>query len=101
MPRKATRATDRRPGLMASLSPSTAATMEAHQRPNIARFLSSRHIGLGSIFAGRNFVVPTPVLVFVRDGCRLTGGDLFLRRMLRDFAGQFLARTAVAEDTIY
>ena len=39
--------------------------------------------GLGSIIAARNFVVPVPLLVLIRDVGRVSRDDLFLRRALR------------------
>src|SRR6266849_7630100 len=94
-PHKAVGATDRRPGLTASLSPSR---LRGTLLPGPGSLLSSRDIGVGPIFAGGNFVVPSPVFVFVRDGRRLPGDDLFLRRLLRSLAGHVVARKGFREN---
>src|ERR1700730_42518 len=90
-PHRATQATGSRPGLTASLSPcarvSNGRLLTAYGRT----FPSSLDIGIGSISASRQFVVPTPIVVFVRDGCRLPGDDLFPRGTLRSRAGHVVA----------
>src|SRR5262249_17407399 len=60
-------------------------------------FPSSLDVGLGPISAGREFFMPTPVLVFVGDGRRLAGDDLFPRGALCSFAGQVVTRKWLGE----
>src|SRR5258707_7765854 len=99
-PHSATQATGSRPALTASLSPcagvSNGRLLTAYRRT----FPSSLDISIGSISAGRQFVVPTPIVVFVRDGCRLPGDDLFPRRALRSRTGQVVARKWFREHPI-
>src|SRR3984893_7302406 len=99
-PHRATQATGSRPGLTASLSPCARVSDGKILMVCGRTFPSSLDISIGSISAGRQFVVPTPIVVFVRDGCRLPGDDLFPCRALRSSAGQVVARKWVRENSL-
>src|ERR1700719_553311 len=99
-PHRTTQATGSRPGLTASISPCPRGSDGKILTVCGRTFPSSLDIGIGSISAGRQFVVPTPIVVFVRDGCRVPGDDLFPRRALRSRAGQVVARKWFREHPI-
>src|ERR1700704_2347584 len=63
--------------------------------------LSTLDVGLGSIVAGRHFVVPATILVLVRDARRFSGHDLFLRRALRRPAGHVVGGKGLGEDPVH
>ena len=60
----------------------------------------SRYIGIGPVFARRQFVVPMAILVFVRNHGCLSGQDLFSRRALRGFAGRIVTWKRLRKDAV-
>src|SRR3984893_15785822 len=64
------------------------------------RLPSALDVGLGSIIAGRHFVVPTTILVLVRDARRVSPNDLFFRCALRPSAGHVVGREGLGEHPI-
>ena len=61
---------------------------------------SALDVGLGSITAWRRFVVPTTILVFVRNAHRVSRNELLLRCVIRRSASQVMRREGLGEHPI-
>jgi hypothetical protein len=58
---------------------------------------SALDVGLGAISAWRRFVMPTTILVFVRNARSLSWNDLLLRCVICRFASQVVGREGFGE----
>src|SRR6202030_3838755 len=61
---------------------------------------SALDVGLGSVTSPRHFVVPSAILVLVRDARRVSRDDLLLRRALGRFACHVVGREGLGEPPI-
>jgi len=79
------------------------ATLDS-RRPRFAglllKILSALDVGLGSITTWRRFVVPTTILVFVRNARRVSRNKLLLLCVIRRSASQAMRREGFGEHPI-
>jgi hypothetical protein len=75
--------------------------LDIHGPPGLhLKIPSALDVGLGSISAWRCFVVPTTILVFVRNARSFSWNDLLLRCAICRFASQVVGREGFGEHPI-